>query len=254
MKPGLVSVSFRGLAPEEIIPLAVRCGLRAIEWGGDIHVPCGDLARAEAVGAATRTAGLEVACYGSYCRLTDEGSGRGDLTAVVATAKALGAPLIRVWAGPRGSAEATPAQREEVVRNAQQLGELAAKEGLDVAFEYHGRTLTDTADSALALLEAVHRKNVGCLWQPPVDMSVPDCLTGIRTVAPYVRNIHVFSWAGVERLPLADGAEKWRACLAEISKLPGERCLLLEFVRGDDPAQLEADAATLRKWMGGDWS
>ena len=42
--------------------------------------------------------------------------------------------------------------------------------------------------------------------------------------------------------------------VAEIGKLPGERCLLLEFVRGDDPAQLERDAACLKRWMKGDWT
>ena len=46
MKIGLVSVSFRGLAPEAIIDLAAECGLGGVEWGGDVHVPCGDLRRA----------------------------------------------------------------------------------------------------------------------------------------------------------------------------------------------------------------
>lgn len=254
MKAGLVSVTFRALAPEAIVDLAARCGLQAIEWGGDVHVPCGDLDRARAVGELTRARGLQVACYGSYCRLTDAEAERGDLQAVVATTGALGAPLIRVWAGTRGSAEASAAQREEVVRNAQGLAGLAAAAGLDIAFEYHGGTLTDDAASALRLLEAVDCGNAGCLWQPPVGMSAADCRRAIRTVARYVRNVHVFSWDGVERLPLAAGREKWRACLDELARLPGERWLLLEFVRGDDPEQLAEDAATLKRWLGGDWS
>ena len=254
MRLGLVSVSFRALSPEEILALCARCGLRGVEWGGDVHVPCGDLQTARRVGAQTRDLDLEVACYGSYCRLTDAEAARGDLEAVVATASALGAPLIRVWAGPRGSAEASATQRDEVVRNARQLADLAADAGMDIAFEYHGKTLTDNAVSARALLDAVDRKNVGTLWQPPVDMSTADCLRAIETVADRVRNIHVFSWVGVERLPLAAGREKWRPLLDRIARLPGERWLLLEFVRGDDPEQLVADAATLRQWLEGDWT
>ena len=244
MKTGLVSVSFRGLSPEEIVGLTARCGLESIEWGGDIHVPCGNLRRAAQVGGFTRAHGLEVACYGSYCRLEGE-----PLEPVVRTAKILGAPLIRVWAGNCGSAAASPERRASVAENARTLAGLAAAEGIDVAFEYHGGTLTDDADSAASLLRAVNRPNLGCLWQPPVGMSTEDCRRSLRAVAPWVRNIHMFSWRGTDRLPLAGGAEKWRSLLPEIAGLPGEHRLLLEFVRGDDPAQLVADAECLRNWL-----
>jgi len=251
VKTGLVSVSFRGLSPDEIIDLSVRAGLECIEWGGDIHVPPGDFANAEKVGECTRAAGLSVACYGSYYRLTDDEPGMAER--VVQTAKALGAPLIRVWAGRLGSAEAGPVYRSGIVRNAQKLADLAAEESIDIAFEYHGGTLTDDALSAKNLLESVDRENVGTLWQPPVNMSIPDCIESICTVGKWIRNIHTFSWRAAERLPLAEGVEKWRACLEEIRQLPGERSLMLEFVRGDDPAQLIEDAKTLKNWLKGEF-
>ena len=242
MNTGLVSVTFRRLAAEEIIRLSAECGLSGIEWGGDIHVPCGDLETARRVGEMTRAHGLKVICYGSYCRLTD-----GEpLDELVNTARALGAPLIRVWAGRLGSAASDETQRQEVIRNARKLSELA--DGLDITFEYHGNTLTDTAESARKLLEETDRANVGCLWQPPVGMSAEACAEGIRVIAPYIRNIHVFSWNGTERLPLEEGARKWKVCLEEINKLPGGRSLMLEFVRNDDPEQLRTDAACLKRW------
>ena len=37
LKSGLVSVSFRGLAPEEVAKVAVASQLEGIEWGGDVH-------------------------------------------------------------------------------------------------------------------------------------------------------------------------------------------------------------------------
>ena len=40
--PGLCSVTMRQLGVEEVAKLAAESGLRAIEWGGDIHVPPGD--------------------------------------------------------------------------------------------------------------------------------------------------------------------------------------------------------------------
>ena len=255
MRAGLVSVTFRALPWERVVELAAANGLEGVEWGGDVHVPCGDLERARQVGSATRARGLQVACYGSYCRLTDAECSEEQLAALTGTAKALGASMIRVWAGRLGSAEATEAQRAEIVRNAQRLAAFAESAGQELAFEYHGGTLTDDADSARRLMEEIGRKNVGCLWQPPVGMSIGDCCASIRKVAEYVRNVHVFSWSDepVEKLALAEGAEKWRACLEEIARLPGDRWLLLEFVRSDAPEQMAEDAATLKGWLRGVW-
>ena len=72
--PGLVSITFRSLAPEEIIRLAAQADVQSIEWGGDIHVPAGEVDRAREVGRWTREAGLMVSAYGSYYRLGGGGS------------------------------------------------------------------------------------------------------------------------------------------------------------------------------------
>lgn len=255
MRAGLVSISFRALPWEKVLALAEQCGLEGIEWGGDVHVPCGDLERAREVGKATRARGLECVCYGSYCRLTDGESSDGQLRKLVQTVRALGAPLIRVWAGDRASADAARADRDRIVNNARRLVDIAEEYGIDLAFEYHGGTLTDDAGSARRLLEETDRKNVGCLWQPPVGMSAQDCCASIREVGKYVRNVHVFSWspAPVERFPLAAGEEKWRGCLKELAELTEDRWLLLEFVRGDAPEQLAEDAETLKRWIAGGW-
>ena len=249
MKTGLVSISFRKLTPEKIVQLCRESGLGAIEWGGDIHVPAGDLETARRVGELTRKSGLEVACYGSYCHMTAEE--QDTLPVITETAQALGAPLIRVWAGEHGSASAAPSEREDVTANTRYLSELAGRCGMGAAFEYHGNTLTDDADSALRLLRDIDCENIGCLWQPPIGMSTDGCLSSIDKVSRYIRNIHTFTWAGDPplRLPLAEGAEKWSRLIERIEHLPGERAMLLEFVRDDDPAQLVKDARTLKEWL-----
>ena len=247
MKTGLVSISFRKLTPEQIVPLCVRCGLDCIEWGSDVHVPVGDLDRAKQVGELTRQAGLEVSCYGSYYRATDA---EGAPDAVVATAKALGAKLIRIWAGVLDSADASAEDRAMVVRNTQIIADLAAAENIDITFEFHGKTLTDEAGSALDFLKAVNRPNVFTQWQPPIDMPNDDCIVSLRAVKDYVRNIHVFTWLkGTERSPLEDGAAKWLPLLRDVAALDGEHSLLHEFVCNDDPEQLVTDAACLKKWL-----
>ncbi len=240
--PGLVSVTFRQLAPAAVVSVAVRAGLRAIEWGGDVHVP--DRAAASRVAWLTSDAGLRAACFGSYLRL---GEPEGDPPAVVDTAAALGAPLIRVWAGRLPSASASADDWSRIVADARRVGALAADVGIDVAFEYHRNTLTDTRASALRLLELVGRPNVGTLWQPDPTRDVDENLGDLASVLPWLRNVHVFSWTPArDRLPLAAQAPAWRRYLAAAG---GDRCALLEFVAGDDPARLVEDAATLHELL-----
>jgi len=114
MIPGLVSITFRELPPEQIISLATEAGLGSIEWGGDVHVPHGDLKSAQRVARLTADAGLEVSAYGSYYRAAGRQSTGVDFESVYKTALALGAPIIRVWAGGVGSSRADAAVREAV--------------------------------------------------------------------------------------------------------------------------------------------
>jgi hypothetical protein len=53
LSTGLVSITFRPLDPEEILRLAVQARIETIEWGGDVHVPVGDLDRARETGRLT---------------------------------------------------------------------------------------------------------------------------------------------------------------------------------------------------------
>ena len=235
MIPGLVSVTFRQLSPAGIVSLTVDAGLEAIEWGGDVHVPVGDFRTAREVAQRCADNGIAIEAYGSYYRAT------GDFGPVLATALALGAPRIRVWAGANGSALET--DRDTVVADLREVAALAGGEGVEIAVEYHANTLTDTLDSALRLFEEVPALKP--YWQPPVGSTVDDALTAVPALDPVA--VHVFGWADDgTRLPLAARESLWRPVLA---RLPGDRHALLEFVRDDSPEAFAADADTLRDWL-----
>lgn len=85
---GLASLSFRGESAESVIELAKANALDGIEWGGDIHVPVGDVERAIEVGEKTREAGLAVFSYGSYYRLGEAENPRREFGRVLETAAA----------------------------------------------------------------------------------------------------------------------------------------------------------------------
>lgn len=93
---GVASVTFRGLNAEQIVSLAVAAGLDGIEWGGDVHVPCGNLKTAKKVQGITKEAGLSVISYGSYFRLGVQRA--EDIEYYLQAAQTLGAPIMRIWA------------------------------------------------------------------------------------------------------------------------------------------------------------
>ncbi len=233
--PGLVSVTFRRLTPAEIVALAAANGMAAIEWGGDVHVPVGAHGVARQVAARCGDAGIAVEAYGSYYRAGGDG-----FEPVLATALSLGAPRIRVWAGDGTAGHAA------VAADLRRIAALAAGEGVEIAVEYHADTLTGTLTSALALFAAA--PGVRSYWQPPVGSTLADALAAVPALDPVAA--HVFTWdATGNRLPLAEGAALWRPVLAALGELPGDRHVLLEFVRDDEPNAFVADASTLRGWL-----
>jgi 3-dehydroshikimate dehydratase len=250
--PGLVSITFRALAPEEIIRLVAEAGLQSIEWGGDIHVPHGEVNRARDVGRWTREAGLMVAAYGSYYRL---GGGKDvpSFEKVLASAVGLGAPTIRVWAGVKGSADYSPEERRMVIDDALRVAEMAARSGITISLEYHGGTLTDTRESVQSLLGELAHPNIEFLWQPSNGEPVEACALRLIDVLPRLRNVHVFHWwpTAAERHPLSEGEARWRTYVDIVRETGKPVDFLLEFVVKDSPGQFLADAAILRRWLEG---
>lgn len=247
---GLVSVTFRKLAPAEVVALVREAGLQGIEWGGDLHVPHGDIARAREVGERTHEAGLAVAAYGSYYRAGHSEEHGLPFQQVLDTALELNAPLIRVWAGTVGSAAADDEARWRVAADLRRIAGLAAKAGVRVATEFHGGTLTDTNDSANRLLVEADHANLYSYWQPLMGMDDATCLAGLELLAPRLAHLHVYHWRTVQdRRPLAEGAVRWHKFLAQVKRLPGDRYAMLEFVTDDQPVNFRRDAATLREWL-----
>lgn len=245
--PGLCSVTMRSLHPDQVIALAASNGLGAIEWGGDVHLPPGDERQAEHLARRSTDAGVDVASYGSY--LFAGQSDSGEVSRVLDTAVAVRAPNVRVWCplglGPTSEGR----ERAAVVDALQTIVSSAIERRLTVSLEYHQGTLTETAASAGALLEAVGSSALFTYWQP-----VPgrDHRAELAAIADDVSHLHVFRWAeDGTRLALSDGADLWPEAFASLGsgRWARTRVAFLEFVRDDDPDQLAADAATLRAWL-----
>lgn len=254
IKPGLVSITFRSLSVREIVELAARGGVKAIEWGGDVHCPHGRTAIAAEAGEVTRQAGLSVSAYGSYYRLGHQGDEKvPDFQAVLDSARALGAPRIRVWAGRRSPSEADPDYRRLVAEDARRVAGLAAESGIEVVTEYHGNTLTETMESYGDFAVRAAHGNLFTYWQPPRSGDPSYCTDSLRQVLPVLRGLHVFHWTldrgKRQRRPLAEGAGEWLPWLATVYRAGLPVDALIEFVRDDRPGQFVEDARTLIGWI-----
>ena len=253
IRSGLVSVTFRRMSPRQIVDLVSEAGLEAIEWGGDGHVPHGQVSTAREVASMTRDAGLAVAAYGSYYRVGVSEEQGLSFGAVLETAVALQAPVIRVWAGNRGSALADDAYWAAVVADSLRIADLAQAAGVAVAYEYHPNTLTDTKDAAQRLIGETSHANIWCYWQQPPGMEAEACRQELRAVLPRLSHLHV-NWRprtlqGSERRPLAEGADAWASFLRIAAGSGRDHAAMIEFVHGDTPAQFLEDAEVLKRLL-----
>lgn len=243
VKPGLVSATLKGFSIDEVIKAALDNKLVGIEWSENHHIPLGDVLFAEKVASKTRKSGLEVAAYGSYYRLGLD----MDFIPHLENAKAMGAPIIRIWAGEKASQEVSLDERERMTEESWRIARLAEEAGIKIALEWHKNTLTDENLSALELLKAVDSPSFRTLWQPTQALSFSERAEGLEMVKLYLENLHVYYWDDTGRRPLAEGCNHWEKYLSLVDDR--EHYALLEFVKDNTLEQLEKDSATLLSWL-----
>lgn len=245
--PGLISVTFRNKKPEEIVSLAAKAGLRGIEWGGDIHVPTGQLKQAEKVHRLTTEKGLKVSAYGSYYTVgksKDEGIRFAD---VIKTAQTLNAPIIRIWAGEIGSNKSTSEYRRKVVEEILEMADYSGRKGIRLALEFHENSLNDTYQSCRELLSELNHPMIKTYWQPIHGAGPAINGAGIDLILPWIVGVHIFHWwpHAEVRLSLYEGIKDWQVYVNRLSGIPDTIFGSLEFVKDDSTKQFFQDANTL---------
>lgn len=253
LQPGLVSVTFRALSPAQIIDLCARNDLKGLEWGGDIHVPPGDLRVAREVRQRTHDAGLTVACYGSYYRCDG-----GNFSAVLDTALELGAPVVRVWAGAVDASAATAENWAATLADFERILPQAREAGVQVATEFHSGTLTADGENARRLLDLMSECGLKTLWQPlqrghNFAPCIEENLAELEAVAPFLAHVHVYEWAqnpdGEREALSLDVSQQWPHYIEKIRALGAPRWFLLEFLPAATPECLAREAKALHSLL-----
>ena len=243
---GLVSISFRGHTPEEILKAMAQAGLGCIEWGSDVHAPCSDVENLEKIIKLQESYGISCCSYGTYFRLGV--TPVAELPAYIQAAKTLGTNILRRWCGSKPAEEYTPEEKEALLAQCRAAAAMAETAGVVLCMECHIKSFTETAAGALELMKAVDSPAFRMYWQPNQFRTVEENRQYARALRDYITHIHVFQWKGKARFPLGDGVEEWKSYLAE---LPGDHALLLEFMPDDHIQSLPVEAAALRELTGG---
>jgi hypothetical protein len=251
----MCSVTFRARSARDIVALAVSCGIHAIEWGADCHVPVGDLAAAAAVAQLCRNAGVLAASYGTYLR-AGAGNTQAQLMSIAETAAVLGASNVRIWGGQRGvaSAAASPELWSRAADELHRLAELAARRGTTLSLEFHADTLVDTGPSAVRLLEQVAHPALFTKWQPTPGITPAESIAQLTLLQPWLSHIDVFARDRERtRFSIETAAELWAAVFRHArpsAAWPTIPYALIEFVKDDAAQALRADAQFLEKLLG----
>lgn len=245
-KRGLVSISFRSKSVEEIAAAAKNAGVEAIEWGGDVHVPHGDAEAAKHAAEISKKYGLECVHYGSYYKMGYDAPELFDRA--LKSAKILGTPIIRVWAGLGIHPDTLPRKDyERIVNDARRICDLAGD--IIIATECHSDSITEDYKYALQFLKDVDRDNMRTFWQPNQYRGFEYDLEALDALLPYIVGVHVFNWVGnkPDAYPLALGAEKWHRYMEKLSK--NELGYMLEFMPDNKIETLPRETETLDRFI-----
>jgi len=239
-KTGVVSVSFRQLSVDEVISYTKAAGLKAIEWGSDVHAPYTDEERIAYIAKAQADAGLYCSSYGTYFKLGVNDT--EELRGYIKAAKVLGTDILRLWCGSKNYSDMTDEERAFIVSESKKAAAIAEEAGVTLCMECHNKSFTNTLEGALDLMQSVDSPAFRMFWQPSTTAGFDANIRYAKEIAPYVYNIHVFYYEEGKKHPLADGAEEWKKYLACFD---GDKNLLLEFMPDNSPDSLAREAATL---------
>lgn len=241
-KLGLVSISFRDIAPEKLIEAVKAEELSCIEWGSDVHAPCDNRENLYKIARLQKENGIYCSSYGTYFRLgvnnTDE------LQKYIDAAKILGTDILRLWCGNKASAEYSEEEKDMLFNECRKAAFIAENNGVVVCMECHNGTFTDTKETAIELMKVINSPSFRMYWQPNQFVCNEENKKYARLLASFTKIIHVFNWTKDSRFPLREAENLWKEYLSYFN---GTQTLLLEFMPDDNIGSLKKEAEALKR-------
>ncbi len=248
MKIGFASVTFRPIKDlSRIVAIAVKTGVDCIEWGGDVHVT--NEHEAQQAKALCEKAGIEIISYGSYYRV---GSGNvEEWEKICKIAHTMGAKIVRVWLGKKGSADTDSVYYEKILNDLTSICNLAKKYSLVVAPECHTNTYNDNTDAFLKILAEVKEKS-GCdnfkTYFQSKYVNLEYDFDRIERTVNEIEVVHVSYLDQIKEQASQKKDRKYIKKLLEKLKCEGyDKLVLIEFTHFSSPLFFMKDIAVLKK-------
>lgn len=245
LKTGLTSVSFRSVDAFDVIEYCKNCGIGAIEWGSDVHVPCNDRENAKKIKNACDDAGIEVTSYGSYYRCGTGEDYKETFAQYLAVAKILDAKTVRIWVGDRNYEDADVEYIEKIVSELKDICHMAEKESIAIGCEFHGGTLCNNRRASLDMVSRVDCDNFGMYFQYDPRMSREENLATLESFLPLLKNVHVFYVdSEFKRFSLAteDAQALWTQFIGILRENGAQTNLIFEFLPTESEECLAQEA------------
>lgn len=240
-KIGVCSVSFRDKSPCQILKAVKFAGLDCVEWGSDVHARYDDIAALEEIALLQKQMGITCCSYGTYYRIGTDAPQA--ILHYIQAAFRLDTNILRVWCGDKRPQDYTNEELKRIVDDSRQIAKIAEENNAIICLECHNGTVTETAESALALMLAVNSPAFRMYWQPLYFNTPEISKKYAQMLDPYTEHLHVYNWdSELNRYPLAQAVEQWceyRNCFS------GNHTMLLEFMPDERIESLADEAEAL---------
>jgi len=193
MKWGLCTIAFRNQDVREVICRAAEIGYDEVEIIGP-HVANKSEQELDDIRKTAEKSGIVISTVAPYLWLTQTDELLQKSISIAARfvfiARRLGARMIRTFtdSGPTGigSDVASPTHWSTAIESLQKITEMAPE--LLFAVETHGRTLADTPETCMQLLQKVARPNLKLIYQPFIH---GDIVNDFVRLHEHVREVHL---------------------------------------------------------------
>ena len=245
MHLGFTTVTFRNKSIEDIFNIARDNGMDMLEIGGDIHLPYNDTESLNKVINLQNKYNITAISYGTYYKV-----GENDLIkfeSICRVTQAIGAKIIRVWLGRKSSKFVSKELFSSLIKELQDLCDIANKYNCIVAAEFHLNTLNDNYKSCLSVIKACKRENYKTYWQPLGNLRKD--IINLENIKEHIVVVHTFNWKFNRIRCSFKYSTKWKKFMRIILGYNKDIPFIMEFVKGDSEINFRKDVVYIRKMM-----
>ena len=236
---GITSDMLNSLTADEIILLAKKHQLTAVEWN-DRHIPIGNIAEAKRIASLAQNAGIKSLGYQpSYNPMADNSLQFED---ILQTAVALQTSVITL--SPFLHTEKN--DLTDYIEAVQKLADIAATADCEICLSCCADSYLDSYIHIHQFIKQVNRLSVSVNWQPNRTSSLLYNIYELKMLAPYVHHVYIVYSDPSEQhaAPIVEGQDEWQQYLKVLSG-NGKALLFKHYL----PESFSSECSLMQDWI-----